>query len=101
MIKFVFGSARARACEASLPPGSNGMTEDAGSSSPGHRTNVHFRSDSWLISNANCPIRSGLEGSDRLHWETLALWIFVVFSFAALIFAGYVIWAKCDGPSPF
>ena len=37
----------------------------------------------------------------RLNWEMLALWIFAVFSFAALIFAGYVIWAKCDGTPPF
>ena len=38
--------------------------------------------------------------SSRLNWEMLALWSFVAVSFAALFAAGYVIWAKCDGPSP-
>jgi hypothetical protein len=31
----------------------------------------------------------------------LAIWVFVVFSFAALVFAGYLIRAKCEGHSPF
>lgn len=39
--------------------------------------------------------------ADRLAWEMVALWIFVFFSFAALFFAGYVIWAKCNGSSPY
>lgn len=34
-------------------------------------------------------------------WQTVALWIFVVVSFAALVFAGYVLWAKCKGTSSF
>jgi hypothetical protein len=37
-------------------------------------------------------------GSD---WQTVALWIFVAASFAALVFAGYVLWAKCKGTSSF
>lgn len=35
--------------------------------------------------------------SSRLNWEMLALWSFVAVSFAALFFAGYVIWVKCPG----
>jgi hypothetical protein len=38
--------------------------------------------------------------SDRanpLAWELIASWILVLLSFAALIFAVYVIWAKCEG----
>jgi hypothetical protein len=31
------------------------------------------------------------------NWQMFALWIFVVTSFAALFFAGYIIWAKCNG----
>ena len=77
------------------------MTEDAGISSPGHRTKVRFRYDSCLISNADRAMSSGSKGSDRLRWEMLALWMFVMFSFAALIFAVYAIWAKCDGPPTF
>jgi hypothetical protein len=34
--------------------------------------------------------------SPHLNWEMLVIWSFVVFSFAALFFAGYVIWAKCQ-----
>lgn len=50
-------------------------------------------SNALSASTPNC--RSG----DRLNWEMLALWVFVAFSFAALVFAGYVIWAKCASPS--
>src|SRR5271157_1320053 len=49
----------------------------------GHDSNALF------ATNSNC--RNG----DRLKWEMLAIWVFVVFNFAALVFAGYVIWAKC------
>ena len=35
--------------------------------------------------------------SNHLNWEMLALWSFVAVSFAALFFAGYIIWAKCNG----
>jgi hypothetical protein len=56
-----------------------------------------FRHDSNALSATNSHCRSG----DRLNWEMLAIWIFVVFSFAALVFAGYVIWVKCASPSPF
>jgi hypothetical protein len=37
---------------------------------------------------------------DPLNWELLAVWVCVALSFAALVFAVYVIWAKCNGPSP-
>ena len=33
--------------------------------------------------------------------ELFAIWSYVVFSFAALFFALYVIWAKCQGNWPF
>ncbi len=33
-----------------------------------------------------------------LNWEMLGLWVFVLFSFAALVFAGYLVWAKCASP---
>lgn len=35
--------------------------------------------------------------SSHLNWEMFAIWSVVGVSFAALIFAGYVIWAKCNG----
>jgi hypothetical protein len=38
---------------------------------------------------------------DRLVCQTVALWIFVAASFAAFMFASYLIWAKCRGASPF
>lgn len=38
------------------------------------------------------------ERGDGLYWEMLGIWAFVVFSFAALVFAGYLIWVKCDSP---
>ena len=34
--------------------------------------------------------------SSHLNWVMLVIWSFVVVSFAALFFAGYVIWAKCQ-----
>ena len=37
----------------------------------------------------------------RLDWQMLALWAFVVVSFAALGFALLTIWVKCGGQSPF
>ena len=39
--------------------------------------------------------------ADRSDWEMVALWCFVLVSFAAFFFAGYVIWAKCNGGSPY
>ena len=53
-----------------------------------HNTNVLYA--------ATAHSRSG----DRLNWKMLAIWVFVVFCFAALVFATYVIWAKCASPSP-
>jgi len=35
--------------------------------------------------------------SSHLNWQMFAIWSFVVVCFAALFFAGYVIWAKCNG----
>lgn len=39
--------------------------------------------------------------ANRLDWQMVALWIFVAVSFAAFVFAGYLLWAKCRGTSPF
>ena len=39
--------------------------------------------------------------STHLNWEILAIWSFVVFSFAALLFCVCVIYAKCQANSPF
>ena len=48
--------------------------------------------------------RTGETGNDsnkltRAKRELLALWIFVVISFAALMLAAYDIWNKCQGKS--
>lgn len=48
--------------------------------------------------NALSATASNCRNDDCLNWELLTIWAFVVFSFAALIFAGYVIWAKCANP---
>jgi hypothetical protein len=37
----------------------------------------------------------------RRDWQMIALWAFVVFSFAVLGFALYAIWVKCGGQSLF
>ena len=48
------------------------------------------------------PATEPVAGESRdSDWQMVALWIFVAVSFAALLFAGYVIWAKCNGSSPF
>ena len=39
--------------------------------------------------------------SNRLDWNRLALWLFVVICFAALAFLLSVLWGKCRGDSPF
>ena len=49
------------------------------------------------FSNAGSTTNSDSKGSDQMEWETFAIWVFVAFSFAALVFAGYIIWAKCNG----
>ncbi len=52
------------------------------------------------------PIERESEGEPRpnksplLNSELLLFWIFVVYNFAALLCAGYVIWAKCRGDWP-
>ena len=38
--------------------------------------------------------------SNRLDWVAPALCLFLIFSFAALAFALYVIWNRCRGDSP-
>ncbi len=63
----------------------------------GIRASGRLEHDSKPLAATSPNCRSG----GGLNWEMLALWIFIVFSFAALVFAGYVIWAKCNGPSPF
>lgn len=52
-------------------------------------------------SNALCATSSNSRTGGGLNWEMLAIWIFVMLSFAAFVFAGYVIWVKCASPSPF
>ena len=37
----------------------------------------------------------------RLDWGLLAVWVFVVFCFAALVFAGHLIRVKCGSPRTF
>jgi hypothetical protein len=66
------------ACEVVVPPGASHLAIP-----PGQPAATHDR-----------PRKRALP---RLNWEMFALWTFVVFSFAALFFAGYVIWAKCQG----
>lgn len=39
--------------------------------------------------------------SNHLNWELFVIWSLVVVSFVALFFAGYSIWAKCQGNSPY
>jgi hypothetical protein len=69
------------------------LESPASSIHPGCR----FGHNSNAISATTPNCRSG----DSLNWEMLAIWVFVAFSFAALAFAGYVIWVKFDSPSPF
>jgi hypothetical protein len=38
---------------------------------------------------------SNCKTGKRLNLEMLAIWGFVVLSFAALAFAGYVVWLRC------
>jgi hypothetical protein len=40
-------------------------------------------------------------GGSRPDWGLIAVLSFAVFSFAALVLAVWVIWAKCRGVSPF
>ena len=39
--------------------------------------------------------------ANPLAWELIASWFLVLLSFAALLFAVYAIWAKCEGHSSF
>ena len=63
----------------------------------GIRASCRLEHDSKPLAATAPNCRSG----GRVNWEILALWIFVMFSFAALAFAVYLIWAKCDGPPAF
>jgi hypothetical protein len=96
-----FGSVHVRTCGASVLAGKhrNDTTTQAL-----HRlvnsTNVRFRCNSGFMLDAGSTTSSSSPSSDRLDWEMLAIWVMVVFSFAALAFTGYVIWAKCASPSP-
>jgi hypothetical protein len=54
--------------------------------------------------NTNVPFRPAqlaaarTRSSSRLNWGVLALWLFVALCYAALLFAGCLIWAKCQNP---
>ena len=85
--KQVFGSARVRTC-------ARNDTRTEAFHRLVNRTNVRFRYNSRLISNTGSATGSGPRSSDRLNWEMLAICAFVVFSFAALVFAGYLLWVK-------
>jgi hypothetical protein len=39
--------------------------------------------------------------ANPLAWELITIWILVLLSWAALIFAVYGIWSKCEGHSSF
>jgi hypothetical protein len=47
------------------------------------------------------PATISLRKVPRASLEMFAIWSFVVFSFAALLFCSYIILAKCRGTSPF
>jgi hypothetical protein len=50
------------------------------------------------LDNSNQPPATPAANPSRpLDWTMLALWLSIVFCFAALAFALYVIWAKCGG----
>lgn len=63
----------------------------------GIRTNCRIERDSKPLAATPPNCSSG----GRLNWERFALWIFVAFSFAALAFAMYFMWAKCAGSPGF
>ena len=46
-------------------------------------------------------IGSPFNRANRLAWEMFGIASFLVFNFVAVIIALYVIWAKCNGNSPF
>jgi hypothetical protein len=94
--------AGARACDASLAPGK--QRNDSGNPGISSLGEPHQRAlpasvvaDRGFLITTTSHRRTG----DRLDWTMLAIWVFVVFSFAALVFAGYLIRAKCEGHSPF
>ena len=108
----ILGSARVHACDASLPPGKQrhrapgipGLGQSHERALP-VRFAAHSAIEPGVRHSCQFPLRARLSASTRncrsgdcLNWDMLALWVFVVFSFAALVFAGYVIWVKCDNP---
>jgi hypothetical protein len=97
----MFGRARVRTCDASLSAGKQrNDTRTQALHRLVNKTNVRFRYNSGLLLDADSASSSGSPSND-LNWEMVAIWMFLVFSFAAFVFTGYVIWAKCDSPSPF
>jgi len=41
------------------------------------------------------------KGKPRVDWQMVVLWIFVALSFAALAYAGCVVWSMCPDSSTF
>jgi len=74
----IFESARVRTCDASLSAGK--QRNDTGTQAFHrlvNRTNVYFRYNSQLISDADSATSSGSTSSDRLNWDMLGIWVFV------------------------
>lgn len=124
----IFGRARVRACDASRSAARHrNDTRTQAFPRLVNRTNVRSRYDLRLqeSSNATCRTRmlaaSGIHagcrsnqylnalsaanpscrGGGRLDWEMVAIYVFVVLSFAAFVIAGYLIWTKCGCPPSF
>jgi hypothetical protein len=64
-------------------------------------TEVFLKSRRVAEASERCPIESAREcaqsTNSHLDWTMLAIWSFVVFSFAAFFFCGLIIWAKFRG----
>ena len=43
---------------------------------------------------------SCVKKASHLKWETIVIGCFVALSFAALLFCGFILWAKCSGDWP-
>jgi hypothetical protein len=71
--------------------------------SKGHQivTEVHLKSRRVTEASERCPIESAREcaqsRNSHLDWTMLAMWSFVVLSFAAFIFCGLILWSKFRG----
>ena len=78
----------------------NGNLYSRHSTEPSQETRqVTDRSERALVEQEGA-IGSPSNRANRLDWETIGIWSFVVFNFVAVIIALYVIWAKCNGNSP-